>query len=76
MTMRLVPWPVIFAPMRMSISARSVISGSMAAFSSTVRPSAKQAAMRKFSVPVTVTMSVLMCAPRRRFCPSGKLASM
>ena len=76
MRMRLEPWPSIFAPILMSISARSVISGSCAAFSSTVSPSAKQAAMRKFSVPVTVTMSVVMRAPFSRVAPSGRRASM
>ena len=54
------------APMAISISARSGISGSWAAFSSTVSPSASVAAMSRFSVPVTVTMSVLMRAPFSR----------
>jgi hypothetical protein len=76
MRMWLVPWPVIFAPMRMSISARSTISGSCAAFSSSVSPSASAAAIRKFSVPVTVTMSVRMRAPCRRVRPAGRLAIM
>ena len=58
MRMRLVPWPSIFAPIAISISARSAISGSCAAFSSTVSPSASAAAISRFSVPVTVTMSV------------------
>ncbi len=58
MRMRLVPWPSMRAPMAISISARSGISGSRAAFSSTVSPSASVAAMSRFSVPVTVTMSV------------------
>ena len=74
--MRLVPWPLICAPILISISARSVISGSIAAFSSTVSPSASAAAIRKFSVPVTVTMSVVMCAPFRRVQPAGRLACM
>jgi hypothetical protein len=76
MRILLVPWPSIFAPIWMSISARSGISGSWAAFSRMVSPSARAAAMRKFSVPVTVTMSVVMRAPFRRARPSGKLASM
>ena len=76
MRMRLVPWPSIFAPMAISISARSEISGSCAAFSSTVSPSASAAAIMKFSVPVTVTMSVVMRAPFRRFHPAGSLAIM
>ena len=74
--MRLVPCPSIFAPISISISARSEISGSCAAFSSTVSPSASAAAMRKFSVPVTVTMSVVMRAPCRRFAPAARLATM
>ena len=32
--------------------------------------------MRKFSVPVTVTMSVVMRAPLRRLRPGAKLATM
>ena len=47
-----------------------------AAFSSTVSPSASAAAIMKFSVPVTVTMSVVMRAPFRRFQPAGSLAIM
>ena len=74
--MRLVPWPSIFAPMAISISARSGISGSWAAFSRMVSPSANAAAMRKFSVPVTVTMSVVMRAPFRRLRPAGRRATM
>jgi len=74
--MRLVPWPSIFAPILISISARSVISGSCAAFSSTVSPSARVAAIRKFSVPVTVTMSVVMRAPLSRVRPAGRRAIM
>ncbi|EWS65701.1 hypothetical protein Y695_01026 [Hydrogenophaga sp. T4] len=76
MWMRLVPWPSILAPMAISISARSVISGSWAAFSSRVSPSASAAAMRKFSVPVTVIMSVAMRAPCRRVLPAGSCATM
>ena len=75
-TIRLVPWPSMRAPILISISARSVISGSCAAFSSTVSPSASAAAMRKFSVPVTVTMSVRMPAPFSRSWPLGSLAIM
>ncbi|KAG1240388.1 hypothetical protein G6F68_017711 [Rhizopus microsporus] len=54
------------APILMSSSARSTTSGSRAAFSSTVRPSASTAAISRFSVPVTVTMSVRTDAPFRR----------
>ena len=74
--MRLVPWPSIFAPMAISNSAKSGISGSCAAFSNTVSPSAKAAAMRKFSVPVTVTMSVAIRAPFKRLRPSFNRATM
>ena len=70
MRMRLPPWPSMRAPMRISSSARSVTSGSCAAFSSTVSPSASVAAISRFSVPVTVIMSVLMRAPfSRAFVP-------
>ncbi|MCY1199244.1 hypothetical protein D9M72_106440 [compost metagenome] len=65
-TMRSVPWPWMRAPILMSSSARSATSGSRAAFSSTVWPSASTAAISRFSVPVTVTMSVRMEAPFRR----------
>ncbi|CFN70142.1 Uncharacterised protein [Bordetella pertussis] len=65
-TMRSVPWPWMRAPILMSSSARSTTSGSRAAFSSTVWPSASTAAISRFSVPVTVTMSVRIEAPFRR----------
>ncbi len=55
--------PSIFAPIATSRLARSVTSGSRAAFSSTVSPSASVAAISRFSVPVTVIMSVTMRAP-------------
>ena len=78
--MRLLPWPSILAPIAISNSARSGISGSWAAFSSTVSPSASTAAISRFSVPVTVTMSVVMRAPRKRSgrtpLPCGALARM
>ena len=41
-----------------------------------LRASASAAAILKFSVPVTVTMSVVMRAPFRRFQPAGSLAIM
>ena len=66
MTMRDVPAPSIFAPSALRHSARSVTSGSIAAFSSTVVPSASVAAAMTFSVPVTVTMSVQIRVPFRR----------
>ena len=50
----------------MSISARSVTSGSMAAFSRMVSPSARTAAVRMFSVPVTVIFGKRKVVPRRR----------
>jgi hypothetical protein len=53
--------------------ARSVTSGSRAAFSITVSPSASTAAIRMSSVPVTVMRSKTMCAP---FNPSGATASI
>ena len=62
-TSRCVPMPEIFAPISTSMFAKSVTSGSHAAFSNTVCPSAKTAAISKFSVPVTVIMSVVMRAP-------------
>jgi hypothetical protein len=43
-----------------------VTSGSRAAFSITVVPSARAAAIMRFSVPVTVTRSVVMRAPFSR----------
>ena len=52
-----VPAPSIVAPMRTSRSARSATSGSQAALWITVSPSARQAAIITFSVPVTVTVS-------------------
>ena len=51
------------APILIKHSARSTTSGSRAEFSSVVVPSAKQAAIIKFSVPVTVTMSIKIRAP-------------
>ena len=66
MRTRLVPWPSMRTPIAISNSARSWISGSCAAFSSTVSPSASVAAISRFSVPVTVTMSVVMRVPRSR----------
>ena len=64
--MRSVPAPSIRAPIALRQLARSTTSGSRAAFSITVSPSASAAAIIRFSVPVTVTMSVTMRAPRRR----------
>ena len=63
MTMRSVPAPEIRAPIATRQRARSMISGSRAAFSSVVVPSASVAAISRFSVPVTVTMSNANRAP-------------
>ena len=46
--------------------ARSTTSGSRAAFSMTVSPSASVAAIIRFSVPVTVTVSSTSRAPFKR----------
>ena len=64
--MRSVPAPATRAPIAFRAFARSTTSGSRAAFSMTVSPSASVAAIIRFSVPVTVTMSVTMRAPVRR----------
>ena len=66
MTIRSVPAPLILAPMAIRKFARSTTSGSRAAFSSTVSPSASVAAIMRFSVPVTVTVSSTRRAPLRR----------
>ena len=52
------PAPLIFAPIAFRQFARSTTSGSLAAFSMTVVPSASVAAIIRFSVPVTVTRSM------------------
>ena len=65
-SMRSVPAPSMRAPMAARSRARSATSGSRAAFSSTVVPSASAAAIMRFSVPVTVTRSVVMRAPLSR----------
>ena len=67
------PIPEIFAPIFTNNSAKSPTSGSRAAFSKTVFPVARVAAINKFSVPVTVIMSVKMDAPFKR--SSGGLIS-
>ena len=64
--MRLVPWPLILAPQATRKLARSTTSGSRAALTSSVSPSARAAAMSRFSVPPTVGKSKGICAPRRR----------
>ena len=54
------------APMATSIAIRSSTSGSWAAFSMTVVPSARVAASMAFSVPMTVTYGKVIVAPRSR----------
>ena len=54
------------APMAASRAARSDTSGSQAALWITVSPSARAAAIIRFSVPVTLTVSKEISAPRRR----------
>ena len=63
MRMTLVPWPSMRAPQARRKRARSTTSGSRAAFSRMVSPSASAAAMSRFSVPPTVGKSKWMCAP-------------
>ena len=65
-SMRSVPAPWIRAPIAVSRRARSGISGSRAAFSRMVVPSARAAAIMRFSVPVTVTRSKTIRAPLSR----------
>ena len=55
-TTRSVPAPSIFAPMAVRQAARSEISGSRAAFSNTVVPWARLAAIIRFSVAPTETV--------------------
>ena len=65
-SIRSVPAPRIFAPMALSSRARSKTSGSRAAFSRIVVPSASAAAIMRFSVPVTVTRSKTIRVPFSR----------
>ncbi len=69
--MRLVPAPSIFAPIFVRQAARSVTSGSRAAFSMTVVPCARTAAIRAVCVPPTVTFGKTISAP---FRPRGARA--
>ena len=66
MAMVPVPAPVMWAPIDCSNRARSPISGSIAQFSSVVTPSARVAAINRFSVAVTEGTSNAKCAPRKR----------
>ena len=58
------PTPSILAPICCSIVHRSTISGSRAALSIIVVPSASTAAIRMFSVAPTLGKSSQICAPR------------
>ena len=71
-TMRRVPAPEMRAPILLRQSATSTISGSQAAFSMTVVPSASDAAMIAVWVPPTVTLGKTISAPRR---PCGARAT-
>ena len=62
-----VPSPLISAPMRRRHWARSTISGSRAAFFSTVVPRARVAAISTFSVAPTETSGNSKAAPLRPF---------
>ena len=65
MTSRADPMPSTLAPMVLRKWQRSAISGSRAAFSSTVVPRACTAAIRMFSVAPTLGNSRVMSAPKR-----------
>jgi hypothetical protein len=65
-TTRALPAPSIRAPILVSTAASSITSGSRAAFSRMVSPSARQAAIITFWVPFTVQTSKATRAPRRR----------
>ena len=58
-----VPAPEMLAPIEFKKSAKSEISGSFATFVKVVTPSANEAAIIKFSVPVTVTPSNSISVP-------------
>ncbi len=63
-TSRSVPMPVMRAPIATRQSARSEISGSRATLASTVWPSARLAAMSRFSVAPTEANGRTITAPR------------
>ena len=71
-TMVELPAPEMRAPILFRQSATSAISGSRAAFSITVWPSAKAAAISATCVPLTVTFGNTMSVP---FSPLGALAN-
>ena len=66
-----VPAPVTRAPMLLSMSARSTISGSRAALSIVVVPLAKTEAIMRFSVAPTLAKDNVTVLPTR---PCGALA--
>jgi hypothetical protein len=72
--MREVPAPEIFAPISASIAQMSTISGSRAALSISVRPSASTAAISRFSVAPTLGKSSQIVAPCRRPVAAGAVA--
>ena len=63
----LVPAPLILAPIWQRHSIKSLTSGSLAAFLMMVLPSAKTAAIKTFSVPVTLIVSKRISAPFKPF---------
>ena len=65
------PAPSILAPIDVSIFAKSIISGSFAAFLIVVLPSARVAAIIMFSVPVTVMPSKLIFVPINFFAEAS-----
>ena len=65
-TRRRVPSPEIRAPQRLSTSPSTVMSGSRATLSSTVRPVARTAAIMSCAVAPTETTSKLKLAPLSR----------
>ena len=66
MTIFDVPIPVILPPSALIQRARSITSGSRAAFSILVWPSASVAAIIKFSVAPTEAIGILILAPFKR----------
>src|SRR6266566_5513915 len=74
-TSRSVPMPSMRAPIFPSSRQRSCTCGSRAALKISVLPSARTAASRMFSVPVTVGRSKTMRAPRKRSaCATSSVA--
>ena len=63
-----VPAPKTFAPIELSIFARSCISGSLAGLDIVVLPKAKQEAIKMVSVAPTLGYLRVMFAPHNRLC--------